>query len=77
MGFSYNYTINQHVVLLSGLQYTVKGANDLWNATNYSPKIKNIDVQFSFLELSVTFGYRILVSKYTGMMKIKQAYLYL
>ncbi|MDR1202546.1 MAG: PorT family protein [Tannerellaceae bacterium] len=59
MGLFADYTFSNRIVLISGLDYVIKGANGLRSNVNYSPQMKIFDIQLGYIQLPVSIGYKI------------------
>lgn len=58
IGFSADYLLTNHLVLISGLDYTVKGANNMQNNLSYSSEMKIFNIQLGYLQLPILLGYK-------------------
>lgn len=63
IGGSCDYYLKNNFILLSGIQFNMKGGNNLWDSYTYSPEMKKTDIFLSYLECPVSLGYEIVIRK--------------
>jgi len=59
IGLSTEYSFTDHFVLMSGLDFVVKGSNNMQNDLSYSPEMKIFSVQLGYLQLPILLGYKL------------------
>lgn len=63
IGISGEYRFNNNFMIISGLEYAIKGANGMWSSLNYKPQMKEIEVNLHYLQIPVLVGYNIDLKK--------------